>query len=159
MSCGSRKALGRPSSENGKWKISPIEWPSPKRFLIGSLANFGYDDEVLLIQKMYAPNDLPSEGEIIITADVSWLECKDICIPGNRKLSIKIPVTSKENQKFSEDQYLFQKYKLSQPINNNYKNSIKFILDEESKNCIIFQKNLSNRHFHRYVLNFSDLLA
>ena len=134
------------SKMNDSWKISPIEWPSPKRFLIGSLANFGYDDEVLLIQKMYAPNDLPSEGEIIITADVSWLECKDICIPGNRKLSIKIPVTSKENQKFSEDQYLFQKYKLSQPINNNYKNSIKFILDEESKNFIIFQKNLSNQN-------------
>ncbi|MFK7839449.1 MAG: protein-disulfide reductase DsbD family protein [Bdellovibrionales bacterium] len=60
--------------------ISDIHWPTPKRLPFGPLMNFGYEDNVVLLQKLKLPNTLP-EGPITLSADIELLVCKEECIP------------------------------------------------------------------------------
>ena len=83
------------SQANSLWKIENIQWPSPKRILVGPLANFGYEDEILLIQTVTAPDNLQIGTNLKIIANVNWLVCKDVCIPGNKQLKFEIPVVKK----------------------------------------------------------------
>lgn len=57
-----------------------IEWPVPHKLPIGPLLNYGYENNVVLLQKIKAPRDLP-EGAIALKADIDILVCKEICIP------------------------------------------------------------------------------
>lgn len=70
-------------------KDEPIQWPTPKRLPMGPLMNFGYEDEVILLQNITLPDTLP-EGPIEITADVDVLVCHEICIPESHKASFTI---------------------------------------------------------------------
>ncbi|MCH9628000.1 MAG: Thiol:disulfide interchange protein DsbD [Chlamydiales bacterium] len=71
----------------------PIEWPYPETFTADSLVAFGYTDKVLLLSEITPPKNLPADQPITLEADVSWLACKDACVPGNAHLSLSLPVS------------------------------------------------------------------
>lgn len=60
--------------------ISPIYWPAPQRIPYGPLMNYGYEDNITLLQKIKLPETLP-EGPITLSADIELLVCKEECIP------------------------------------------------------------------------------
>jgi len=60
--------------------IGAIQWPTPKRLPYGPLMNFGYEDNVVLLQKLKLPAQLPN-GAITLSADIELLVCKEECIP------------------------------------------------------------------------------
>jgi thiol:disulfide interchange protein len=62
------------------FEISDIRWPVPHKLSMGPLTNYGYEDEVVLLQKLKAPAELP-EGPLAFTADIEILVCKEECIP------------------------------------------------------------------------------
>jgi DsbC/DsbD-like thiol-disulfide interchange protein len=62
------------------FKAGDIEWPVPHKLPYGPLLNYGYEDGVILLQKIQAPAELP-EGPVALTADIDVLVCKEICIP------------------------------------------------------------------------------
>jgi thiol:disulfide interchange protein/DsbC/DsbD-like thiol-disulfide interchange protein len=63
-----------------------LRWPGPRRYAEGAdLTVFGYADQVALFAQMQTPASLPDT--ILIGADVSWLVCADICIPGDTTLT------------------------------------------------------------------------
>lgn len=66
------------------WRVGEIEWPAPMMFREkGTITTFGYQNQVLLTAPLYAAPVIPSANETItLRADVSWLVCKDICVPG-----------------------------------------------------------------------------
>ena len=81
------------------WKLPPgmnagaLLWPTPKMIPIGPMANFGYEDSVLLItpvtvDKGYKPASAEATANIQLHAN--WLVCKQECIPqeGDFQLSI-----------------------------------------------------------------------
>jgi thiol:disulfide interchange protein DsbD len=70
-----------------------IQWPRPIRFNTGPLVSYGYHDEVLLPVEVKVPAALPS-GEVRLGARASWLECKDVCLPGKADLELTLPVRS-----------------------------------------------------------------
>ncbi len=80
------------SIANGLWRVGPIQWPTPKKFLIGTLANYGYENSLLLLQDISMPDDLVTDS-VRIDVNIAWLICKDVCIPGNKTLSIRLPVS------------------------------------------------------------------
>ena len=82
------------------WKLpegfqaAPIEWPFPKVFRQGPVTSYGYADEVLLTVTITPPSSLAAAAPVTLAARADWLECRDICLPGRRELSLVLPVRS-----------------------------------------------------------------
>jgi len=75
------------------FQLEAIQWPYPKKIMVGGLANYGYEDEVLLIARLMPPADPESRQQINIGVAAEWLVCKEECIPGEANLEISLPVT------------------------------------------------------------------
>jgi DsbC/DsbD-like thiol-disulfide interchange protein len=77
------------------FKAGELKFPIPVRFdQPGDVKGFGYNDEVLLTAEVTPPNNLPSDKPIEIGADVEWLVCEKVCIPGKAKLSLSLPASA-----------------------------------------------------------------
>jgi DsbC/DsbD-like thiol-disulfide interchange protein len=72
------------------FKASELQWPTPTRAVDGGLALYGYEREAILLTEITPGSDLPN-GRFTLAAKMSWLECKDICIPGKASLDITLP--------------------------------------------------------------------
>lgn len=73
----------------------PIEWPVPQRLSSGTIADFGYEDPVLLVVPMVAASNLSSQQSASVEADVKLLVCShEMCIPGKAQLALTLPVKS-----------------------------------------------------------------
>lgn len=71
------------------FKIGDIIWPVPDKITFDILANYGYYDEVILLQDLTLPKNLP-EGKIDLRAQVNMLICKDICIPESSEITLSL---------------------------------------------------------------------
>ncbi|MEP6607122.1 MAG: thioredoxin family protein [Burkholderiaceae bacterium] len=86
-----------------KWQLpagfnaGTIDWPHPKRLPVGPLVNFGYEGETLLLTTLQVPADLPVGSPVTLGAKASWLECNDVCIPGDALLKLTLPVKAKSS--------------------------------------------------------------
>jgi thiol:disulfide interchange protein DsbD len=76
-----------------------IAWPAPERFVVGQIGNYGYAGTVDLLVPIVAPTDLTTAdlkagGAATIAADATWLACSEICIPGEAKLTLDLPIAA-----------------------------------------------------------------
>ena len=74
--------------------FGPLQWPTPHEFLDpGDLRTFGYTGALLLSSTMAVPAAWPNRlaAGLRVTADVRWLACKDVCIPGRADLELVLP--------------------------------------------------------------------
>ena len=62
-----------------------LQFPAPKRLPLGPLMDFGYEDEVLFPVKLSVAPTVKT-GEAPLHAKVSWLVCREVCIPGKAEL-------------------------------------------------------------------------
>jgi thiol:disulfide interchange protein DsbD len=70
-----------------------IAWPTPKKIPIGTLANYGYENTVLLpVPLTVAPGFGANQLEIKLKA--AWLVCKKECIPQEGDFVLTIPARS-----------------------------------------------------------------
>ncbi len=69
------------------FQISEISWPTPDKISYDILSNYGYYDQVILLQKLKAPKNLP-EGKFSLSAKIDMLVCNEICIPESSEISI-----------------------------------------------------------------------
>ena len=91
---------GEPTSAN-EWLapedtlIGEIQWPAPQwlPFYDTDLVNFGYEGEVLLPIAVTLPADFDGESVELSTL-AFWNVCDQICIPGEQRLSITLPVAT-----------------------------------------------------------------
>ena len=69
----------------------PTQWPLPRKLPPAEVTTYGYEDEVVLIVPLtVAAGTAP--GAVNLSAKVSWLECKESCIPADETVSAKISV-------------------------------------------------------------------
>ena len=73
-------------------KAGPVLWALPHVVPVGPLVEYGYDDEVLLLTEIEVPAG--ASGSIKLAAKVSYLVCKDICIPEETHVELTLPVAS-----------------------------------------------------------------
>lgn len=73
------------------FSAGPIIWPFPRRIPMPPLVSFGYEGEAWLLTEITPPATLAS-SEVTLRANVSWLMCKEICIPGRAALALTLPV-------------------------------------------------------------------
>lgn len=76
------------------YAAGPIVWPAPSPIPVGPLLNYGYEGEVLLPVTVRVPSEAAGEaaGEAAIEAKVSWLVCREDCIPGKTTFAVTLPV-------------------------------------------------------------------
>ncbi|HWE93338.1 MAG TPA: protein-disulfide reductase DsbD domain-containing protein [Tepidisphaeraceae bacterium] len=75
------------------FSTSPLAFPVPTRFdQPDNAVAYGYRDRVLLTARITTPKDLPIGRDFEIGASVSWLCCKDACIPGKAKTTLSLNV-------------------------------------------------------------------
>ena len=69
----------------------PIAWPTPRKFPIGNLANYGYDGTVVLpVPLTVDPGFTGSHIDIQLYA--AWLVCRKECIPEEGRFALRLPV-------------------------------------------------------------------
>jgi len=82
-----------------KWQLPPgvsagaTQWPLPRKLPPADVTTYGYADEVVLLVPLTLATNLPA-GPLTLAAQVSWLECKEACIPGSADIQGKLDVGS-----------------------------------------------------------------
>jgi thiol:disulfide interchange protein len=85
-----------------QWELPPgfsvgeLLWPTPALIRIGPTASFGYEDEAVLLAEITPPRDLSPNTIVSLSADVEYLVCEKICIPGDAKVSLPIAVDASD---------------------------------------------------------------
>ncbi len=96
------------------WKVGEIQWPIPlKTNDPGDIQTYGYQDEILLMQEITPPPKIDN-SPTQLSAEVNWLVCERICIPGSATLQLELP-TSTLNEPKNTD--LFARYRRLLPQN------------------------------------------
>lgn len=71
-----------------------IQWPSPGRFAMGPITNYGYENEVTLLSALNIPANVRPGALFPVKATVNWLVCQETCIPQQVELELKLPVVA-----------------------------------------------------------------
>jgi hypothetical protein len=80
------------------WKAGELQYPIPTRIeLPGSIVNYGYENEVMLLAQVTPPGDSKIGTTTDLSADVSWLVCEKVCIPGKQQVKLSLPVANEAN--------------------------------------------------------------
>ncbi|MFK7864936.1 MAG: protein-disulfide reductase DsbD domain-containing protein [Pseudohongiellaceae bacterium] len=126
---------GEPTSVND-WTapegttIGEIQWPAPHwlPFYDTDLVNFGYEAEVLLPIDITLPADF--EGDSVELSTLAfWNVCDQVCIPGEQRLSVTLPVAEVAELDATKEQ-IFASAREQLPESNHSINSIIAIAGE-----------------------------
>ena len=80
-----------------RWTLPPgvtagdIAWPTPRKFPIGTLANYGFDGSVVLPVPLTVGPDFKGDA-INVQLYAAWLVCRKECIPEEGNFALSIPV-------------------------------------------------------------------
>jgi thiol:disulfide interchange protein DsbD len=69
-----------------------VNWPVPVVREEGGAVDRLYEGEMAIPIRFAAPKDLKVGQSLHVAVDVSWVACKEMCVPGYAKLSIDLPV-------------------------------------------------------------------
>jgi thiol:disulfide interchange protein len=84
-----------------------IQWPVPQRIEMPPLVNFGYEGEATLLVMITPPDKLPQK-EVTLAGRVTWLECKEECVPGATEVSVVVPVADQPGPPSDEMRLFFE---------------------------------------------------
>ena len=78
------------------WKASEIQWPAPKALKdrTGTIVGNGYEGDLLLPVTLTPPADLAPGASVTFKAAAEWLMCEEVCMPGDAKVSLTLPVAA-----------------------------------------------------------------
>lgn len=90
------------------YQAEELIWPIPKAFkkTDGGM-DFGYENSVVLWTNIKVPPDVGQNEVANIETQLSWVSCKEICIPGKKSLAYDLKITQ-ETSFHSED--IFSKW-------------------------------------------------
>jgi thiol:disulfide interchange protein len=80
------------------WKLpqdfvaGDLEWPAPSLIRVGPVASFGYEGHAILLARVTPPRDAKPGTTVNLAADVAYLVCEKVCIPGEASVSLSLPV-------------------------------------------------------------------
>ncbi len=72
--------------------VGEIDWPGPDRFIIGPVASYGYENEIVFPMRLTVPQDARPGSELVIEAGGDWVVCEKECIPEEGKFRLSLPV-------------------------------------------------------------------
>jgi thiol:disulfide interchange protein DsbD len=70
-----------------------ISWPLPHKYdESGEVLTYGYETENMLLVDISTPKTLRPGSKLTLKANVNWLECEHLCIPGSGLVELILPV-------------------------------------------------------------------
>ena len=73
-----------------------VQWPMPGKFTAFGSIGYGYHDKTILLVPLAIAADI-APGQATISGKVSWLECKELCIPREQQVSAKLLIAGTAN--------------------------------------------------------------
>ena len=107
------------------WRAGAIRWPTPVRLGSGSVVGYGYESQVLLmvpIERATTASNLLTSVE----ADVRYLVCQEICIPGKAHVTLPFPAAGVTPMRAPGRRSLFEQTRgqLPKPLPAGWKVSV-----------------------------------
>ncbi|MBL0945564.1 MAG: thioredoxin family protein [Hydrogenophaga sp.] len=87
-----------------------IAWPTPRKFPIGTLANYGYDGSVVLPVPLQVSDNFRGSA-LPVKLDAAWLVCRKECIPEEASFTLNLPA----NGSTAGHAALFEAMRAAQP--------------------------------------------
>ena len=78
----------------GEVRAGELEWPVPERIEVSGLVNYGYTGEVLLPVAIDVPASARPGSTLALGAEVKYLICHDVCMPGKATVELALPVSA-----------------------------------------------------------------
>ncbi|MFZ4115919.1 MAG: protein-disulfide reductase DsbD family protein [Chthoniobacterales bacterium] len=79
------------------WSASDLEFSLPEIFSEpGNIVVYGYEHTAVLRARITPSRHLSEKKFWTLSAAVSWLACKELCVPGKSTLTLNIPATVQE---------------------------------------------------------------
>lgn len=78
--------------------VGQIYWPPPVRLGSGSVVDYGYEGSVLLMAPVVPSSDAGPALMPKISAEVKYIVCREICVPGNAHLTLWFPLAHDASQ-------------------------------------------------------------
>lgn len=79
-----------------EWNLPPgvmagdTQWPTPKKFPLGDLANYGYEGTVLLPVPVTISSTFQG-GPLHVVLQARWLACRQECLPQEGRFEVTLP--------------------------------------------------------------------
>jgi DsbC/DsbD-like thiol-disulfide interchange protein len=100
-----------------QWSLPPgfragaIAWPTPTRLGKGSVIDYGYESQVLLIAPIHPPASRKSgqTDGVEIAADIKYLICREICVPAKAHATVSLPLSGDAAKQATQWRTLFER--------------------------------------------------
>ncbi|MBX7218895.1 MAG: thioredoxin family protein [Blastocatellia bacterium] len=96
----------------------PIQWPFPKTITLADLVSYGYEGETFLMVQITPPASLKPGASVDLAATAKWLICKEICLPGQADVKLKLTVADGAPKLSSQWAQAFSDTRAKLPIAN-----------------------------------------
>ena len=74
--------------------VGDFQWPAPKFIETTGLVSYAYEDEVLLPFTLQIPQNAQPGQSYPLKVKLTWLECKESCVPGEATLELTLKVAN-----------------------------------------------------------------
>jgi len=96
------------------YETHEIVWPIPHVFnAAGGIVDYGYEDSLLLASEVTPPDDLSAGTRAEFKANVFWVSCKEVCIPGRSELTLTLAVSEEAED---DNKELFSEWERREPV-------------------------------------------
>jgi DsbC/DsbD-like thiol-disulfide interchange protein len=98
-----------------EYRAGAIRWPQPVRLGSGSVIDYGYEGQVVLMAPIDRAASATSAAAVPIAADVKYVVCREVCIPGKAHLSLVLSPAGDPRAEASEWHAIFQSTRAQLP--------------------------------------------
>jgi thiol:disulfide interchange protein DsbD len=118
-----------------------IRWPLPHKYNeSGEVLTYGYEKENMLLIDITTPKALTLGSTATLKANVNWLECEHLCVPGSSNVELTLPVRAEKPA--ADNSAIFEQYIAQVP--HMYSPTDAFTLSTEARNGVVGIRMLAN---------------
>ncbi len=104
--------------------VGEIAWPGPDRFIIGPVASYGYENEIVFPMALTVPQDARPGSQLALEANADWVVCEKECIPEEGKFRLVLPVEANARPASDEIRAAFRTADARQPQASPWKATV-----------------------------------
>ncbi len=95
-----------------------VQWPYPERITAADIVSYGYSGDQYFLVPINVGKSVKPGTVIPVKVHVGWLECSEVCIPGETDVSLDLPVKRQPAQADARYAQLFSdaRFKIPQPL-------------------------------------------